>query len=88
MPRKIELSNVIKNNDDTYSVEFPDGFNYYGIKTFKTEAEANKLKEEWNRNNIKYGSEQGVKFKSSHFDEPNILAHVRYNERTVNGERV
>ena len=27
-------------------------------------------------------------FKSSHFDEPNILAHVRFNERNVNGERV
>lgn len=27
-------------------------------------------------------------FKSSHFDEPNILAHVRFNERTVNGEKV
>ena len=28
------------------------------------------------------------KFKSSHFDEPNILAHVRFDERTVNGEKV
>jgi len=28
-------------------------------------------------------------FKSSHFDEPNIIAHVRFNERTgENGERV
>jgi hypothetical protein len=27
-------------------------------------------------------------FKSSHFDEPNILAHVRFNEREVNGEKV
>lgn len=28
-------------------------------------------------------------FKSSHFDEPNILAHIRFNERTgKNGERV
>lgn len=28
-------------------------------------------------------------FKSSHFDEPNILAHVRFNERTMpNGEKV
>lgn len=30
----------------------------------------------------------GDNFKSGHFDEPNILAHVRFNERTVNGERV
>lgn len=27
-------------------------------------------------------------FKSSHFEERNILAHIRFNERTVNGERV
>lgn len=27
-------------------------------------------------------------FKSDHFNEPNILAHVRFNEREVNGERV
>ena len=27
-------------------------------------------------------------FKSSHFDEPNILAHVRFNDREVNRERV
>ena len=27
-------------------------------------------------------------FQSGHFDEPNILAHVRFNEREVNGERV
>ena len=27
-------------------------------------------------------------FKSAHFDESNIVAHVRFDERTVNGERV
>jgi len=27
-------------------------------------------------------------FHSSHYEEPNILAHVRFNERTVNGEKV
>ena len=31
----------------------------------------------------------GVKFRSSHFDTPNILAHVRFNERTdADGKRV
>ena len=32
--------------------------------------------------------ETNSNFRSSHFDEPNILAHVRFDERTVNGERV
>lgn len=43
----------------------------------------------------RYGlSEEGIAkresntFRSSHFDEPNILAHIRFDERTVNGERV
>lgn len=27
-------------------------------------------------------------FKSSHFDEPNILAHIRFDDRTVDGKKV
>ena len=27
-------------------------------------------------------------FKSSHFDEPNILAHIRMNDRTVDGKKI
>ena len=26
-------------------------------------------------------------FKSSHYDEPNILAHVRYNDRVIDGKK-
>lgn len=38
-------------------------------------------------NGIDYGDIK--KYKSSHFDEPNILAHIRMNERTgPNGEKV
>jgi len=34
-------------------------------------------------------SAQDTRFKSTHFDEPNILAHVRFNERTdADGKRV
>jgi hypothetical protein len=28
------------------------------------------------------------KFRSLHFDEPNIVAHIRFDERTANGERI
>ena len=31
--------------------------------------------------------DKGADFKSSHFDEPNILAHVRFNEREDDGQR-
>jgi len=30
---------------------------------------------------IDYGKDKAVKFKSSHFDQPNILAHLRVNDR-------
>lgn len=33
--------------------------------------------------------QEGDKFKSSHWEEPNVLAHIRFDERTVpNGEKV
>ena len=31
--------------------------------------------------------DQGVNFRSSHYDEPNILAHVRYNDRVIDGKK-
>lgn len=37
---------------------------------------------------FKAQQQQGDAFKSSHFDEPNILAHVRFNDRTVDGKKV
>lgn len=37
----------------------------------------------WARKNAEYQNKQGASvYKSSHFDEPNVLAHVRFNERT------
>lgn len=36
----------------------------------------------------KAGKRLDDNFHSAHFDEANILAHVRFDERTVNGERV
>lgn len=32
-------------------------------------------------------AEQAQNFKSAHWDEPNILAHVRLNDRTIDGKR-
>jgi len=46
--------------------------------------------EKINRMSVQKAEENAYKdtFKSSHFEESNILAHVRFNEREVNGERV
>lgn len=35
-----------------------------------------------NKQNELRSKERGVTFKSGHFDEPNVLAHIRFNERT------
>src|ERR1035437_2321977 len=40
---------------------------------------------EWNNQSSNYSKDS---FHSSHYDEPNILAHIRFNERKVNGEKV
>jgi hypothetical protein len=32
-------------------------------------------------------AEEGTPYKSSHWDEPNILAHVRMNDRTIDGKK-
>jgi len=40
------------------------------------------LFKEWTTYSDKEIAKRSVSFKSSHFDEPNILAHVRMNERT------
>jgi hypothetical protein len=41
-----------------------------------------------NNGDITVGREQaGKSFQSSHFDEPNILAHTRLNDRIINGKK-
>jgi hypothetical protein len=30
---------------------------------------------------------RGSQYKSPHFDEPNVLAHVRFNDRTIDGKK-
>ena len=55
------------------------------IKAFRTEEEANV----YVRNNAMMGRVQSPRFTSSHWDQPNVLAHVRFNERTdADGKRV
>jgi hypothetical protein len=40
-------------------------------------------------NELAKAADQGEQFKSGHFDQPNILAHVRFNERTdAEGKKV
>ena len=67
-------------------VKYPAAFNLYDAKHdgLLTQEELSRLNSIDQQANKKLPEN----FKSSHFDEPNILAHVRFDERTVNGERV
>lgn len=49
----------------------------------------NELFNEWKNESDKLTSKSKTDYRSSHFDEPNILAHVRFNERTdTDGNKV
>jgi len=37
---------------------------------------------------VSFKSLDNTKFKSSHWDEPNVISHLRMNERTYNGKKV
>jgi hypothetical protein len=64
-------------------------------KANKLESELNNLKETLpldklrKTNGTNFLEKKGDEYNSGHWDEPNILAHLRINERTLpNGERV
>ena len=40
-----------------------------------------------NRARKALGVDQDLNFRQSHWDEPNVLAHVRFNDRTIDGKR-
>lgn len=56
-------------------------------KQFKTEAEAKAAAPEGAIVNQKEVAELNPSYKSSHWDEPNILAHMRMNDRTIDGKK-
>lgn len=56
-------------------------------KQFKTEAEAKAAAPEGAVVNQKEVAELNPAYRSSHWDEPNVLAHIRMNDRTVDGKK-
>ena len=56
-------------------------------KQFKTEAEAKAAAPEGAIVNQKEVAELNPSYNSSHWDEPNILAHMRMNDRTIDGKK-
>lgn len=69
----------IWDNDKNDWAKYKTGFDF---TSYLNKVDADYLVEDLNKKN------GNSNFRSFHFDEPNILAHVRFNERTVNGERV
>jgi hypothetical protein len=83
MPTMTERAKVVKTNEG-WVVAFPNGVHSIGAYISKKSAEKALAEAIKNPGMIKRRED----FNSSHFDEPNILAHVRFNEGTINGERV
>lgn len=56
-------------------------------KQFKTEAEAKAAAPEGAVVNQKEVAELNPAYRSSHWDEPNVLAHIRMNDRNIDGKK-
>lgn len=79
------------------SYQLPGGENYREL--LLTLPDRTKIGREEFANNVeKYGMKKalelrnnspvaGEQYKSSHWDEPNVLAHIRMNDRTINGKK-
>lgn len=78
LPQKTRQAPVIeKNQFGQYNVNYPDG----GFEGGYTLAEAQQAASEFDLSS-KHAIEAPI-FKSSHWDEPNVLAHVRMNDRNI-----
>ena len=69
----------------TYGDEFNAKDNYKGLSDDEIMQTAKKLFEEGNK--FQKIKPMANNFMSSHFDEPNILAHMRVNDRTIDGKK-
>lgn len=73
---------------DKYGIWIADG-GYNGSEHIEGETRGDVERQIKEYDRIKRNNSNDNSFHSAHFDEPNILAHVRFNERTdSNGERV
>lgn len=73
-----------KRDDGSWEVYDSEG----PFKTLRTEAEARDWAQEAQANADRKAND-GKSYRSSHWDQPNILAHIRVNDRKgANGERV
>ena len=69
----------------TYGDEFNVKDNYKGLSDNEIMQTAKKLYEQGNK--FQQIKPKSGAYQSSHFDEPNILAHTRLNDRIINGKK-
>lgn len=80
LPAKVAPLPTIEQRGDKFAVILPDGHVFGEYSALEDANHAMKRADKAN---------QPTGFTSSHFDEPNILAHIRFNERTdAAGKRV
>ena len=80
MPKKVGKGTVEQNEDGTFSIRKTDGT--LTSKKWSSFEEADRYNESATKS-------MATDFKSSHFDEPNILVHLRMNTRVdAEGKKV
>ncbi|HEY8560522.1 MAG TPA: transglycosylase SLT domain-containing protein [Pyrinomonadaceae bacterium] len=88
---KFDRVKIVEDGKNWRVAEFsPTGdFNGYVTPPMKSREEAGIQRERYLREDFGVKTDSQEVFRSQHFDEPNILAHVRFNERTdADGKRV
>jgi predicted nucleotidyltransferase/GGDEF domain-containing protein len=89
---------LIRDVGDEYELEYPNGRTSRSadLDELKSEAQdqsngdaeyAAELENERRDRNAQEDAKKGL-YRSSHWDEPNVLAHVRFDDRTVDGKKV
>ena len=86
LPTRMQRAKVVQGSDGLWYAEMPDGKRSpYGTET--REAVQKEIDASLKRANAGEPTSMENTFRSSHFDEPNVLAHIRFNERETGGKR-
>ena len=90
----LTLPEFTKLKDEYYFDQFSNGqwgiFNaggWHSVATDTITAEHKQILSDLNDSGHKRQKREGA-YRSSHWDEPNVLAHIRFDERTVDGKKV
>lgn len=86
LPTRVQKAKIVQGSDGLWYAEFADGKRSpYGAET--REAVQGEIDASIKRANRGEPTSTENTFRGGHFDEPNVLAHIRFNEREIDGKR-